>query len=362
MNRRKYLVGLAGVGLSSISGCSSDNSSTPQTPENQSENTPAIEWESIAAANIGNGFHFPAPVLVDNQLVVVSGLDDAGTIEGYDPDSGERNWSYSTGVDMSSEQPLCVNNSTIVYSSLDGLEAVSVSSGESVWETDTSVRGDIISADGIIYVPTYDGVLALDFDGSELWNVQIESPVYNLAVDSNSVYFKAGTTIHSLNKQNGSSRWEMRSTIEPSVAPVVKDNLLVFALENGEVRAINKNSQELEWSTELTRNFNTPISVGDTSVYAASWSYPLHAINTNNGNSRWTFDPEYAPLSPALEIDETVYLGSDTGVLFALSPSNGNTKWSYDTESAIWAPPTVDDNQLYLTTEAGDIINLKIPQ
>ncbi|WP_159440201.1 outer membrane protein assembly factor BamB family protein [Natronorubrum thiooxidans] len=144
---------------------SSSSQSSDQPDSNQGDSNPlkdesedidetqslSVEWESVAGAKIGEGHHYPAPQLVDSTLVVVSGLNDAGTIEGYNPETGDHVWEVSTNTSMISDHPLSANDSVVVCQTDSGVKAISAS-GEVVWEDGISPYGDLLPVDDRIYI------------------------------------------------------------------------------------------------------------------------------------------------------------------------------------------------------------------
>lgn len=376
MERRDILGVIGSAGLVGFAGCmtsSEDNdspdSSEPSTsdsnsPEDSSTGntdeiqSPTVEWENVAGATIGNGHHFPSPRLVDGTLIVVSGLNDAGTVEGYNPENGDREWELSVGTSMTSAHPLPTDNSIIVCKSDSGLQAIS-SSGDVEWDEEISVYGDPLAVDDTIYVPTYKGIEARGFDGTQFWTWDSETSVnYVGASDDGTVYTKARTSLYAIDATEGVTQWEMRTSMELSTPPVTIDGLLILGQENGQVTALSTETQEEEWSINLNNGISTPITTGESTIYASGWSYPVHALNPEDGTTKWDIDMQYQPLSPALESGDTVYVGSDTGTLSARAKSDGSPKWSYEAGSDIWAPPTIEGDRIYLATESGAIICL----
>jgi len=361
-----------GAGLiGSVAGCSSVNQTTPDeastdtpasTPTEKSTPTlsPNLEWEAIANSKIGNGHHFPAPVVLEDRLIVPSGLNQAGALEGYNLQNGTREWELSLGVSMSSDYPyLPANDSVVVVVTGSTLRAIA-SDGSTVWQKDVGLAGTALGIDDTILVPDGNMIEAWRFDGTQKWTWDTDSQVFNLGYADGTVYTKSGTSLFAINVEDGETVWESRTTIEPSVPPVASGNLLYIADGEGRVTAIRTADQTTEWQVELERGIVTPITVGDSNVYAGGWSFPLAALDKETGDIRWTFDPDYQIVSPAVERDNTVFIGSDQGVLFALDSNDARTKWQYEGGSTIWAPPAIKGENVYFTMENGAVVCLTI--
>ncbi|SDG40706.1 PQQ enzyme repeat-containing protein [Halorientalis regularis] len=309
---------------------------------------------------MGNGHHFPSPVILNDTLVVVSGLNDAGLIEGYNSETGERQWSQSTQTSMNSNHQLPSNDSVVIVPSESGLSAVSAT-GEVMWSDDIRLSGDIMGTDELFYIPKYNGVEARSFDGSQQWTWESDSSIYSLGGDSNTLFTKSGTSLYALDAIDGTVKWTFRTRMEPSTPPIVKNGLLIVGREDGQLTALYEDTHEEAWSIDLDSSISTPITVGESNIYAAGWSYPLHAINPEDGSINWTFDPSYQTVSPVSETDGTAYMSSDMGVLFARNSDDGRPKWSFEMGSASWAPPLLREEQIYATSDDGGIYNLIQP-
>lgn len=380
MKRRTYLAGLAGAALPALAGCTGGGDSggptltvtrTPNPEPTETESTPTestteaatptLEWDAVAGAEIGDGYHYPAPRLVDGTLVVAAGLNDAGIVEGYTPEDGEREWTTATGVSMNSHHPLPAGDSVIVEGTEAGLEAIRASDGESAWTEDVRVYGDPLPVDGSIYIPTGSGIEARAFDGEQLWTWESDSSTYYVGGGGETVYTKAGTSLYALDTSDGSAIWDMRTTMELSTPPLVYDDLLILGRDNGHVTALNTETQEEEWDVNLEQRIATPITAGESTIYAAGWSRTFYALDPSDGSTKWEFDPDYQTTSPAVEHEGTVYVGG-TDQFFARDAEDGSPEWALETGSSCMAPPLIDEGTMYLTTEAGGIYRLSLPE
>lgn len=377
MNRREWLSIIGGGITASTAGCSSnadggedennEGATNPASERNTSdsdssanEGSPNLEWDAIAGAKIGDGYNFPAPLLLDGTLVVVAGLNDAGIVEGYNPKTGDMEWEISTQTSMNSHHSLPSDGSVVIVPTDSGISAIS-GSGEVVWSDDIRPSGDMFSAGGMFYIPKYSGVEARSFDGSQEWTWDTDGSVSHIGGTENTIYTKSGTSLYAINADDGTTLWESRTTVEPSVPPVAKEGLLFIGHDDGQLSAINTESQEEEWSINLESRVAVPITKGESNIYAAGWSYPLHALDQKTGSESWTFDPQYQTVSSAIEVDDSVYVSSDTGTLFARNGDDGSPIWSYELGSASRSPPLVQDSSIFITSEDGGIYRLSLP-
>lgn len=136
-SHRRPLLGLAGTGMGvPIAICTGDDADGGDTPTATATTTETImatrtetraatetetqtrtetetgtreltvEWDAGAGGRMGNGYHYPQPVLLEGTLVFATGLHEAGVLEGYNPDTGDREWEISTQTSMNSHHPV----------------------------------------------------------------------------------------------------------------------------------------------------------------------------------------------------------------------------------------------------------------
>jgi outer membrane protein assembly factor BamB len=233
-----------------------------------------LEWQAVAGAKRGNGHHYPAPTVLGDTLIVPSGLN-AGIVEGFGLETGNRKWEISFDDGMISDQPyLPTNGSVVVIKTNSGLAAIR-ENGEIEWSKDINQTGDPLGMDNTIFVPTSTGVEAREFDGSQKWTWEGDTPVSGLGYADGSVFMKAGTSLYSIS--SGETEWEYRTTIEPSVPPVARDGLMFIGTEDSKLVAINVDESTTEWEQEVENSIAAPITIGE-HVYAAGWSYPLKGL------------------------------------------------------------------------------------
>lgn len=158
-----------------------------------------------------------------------------------------------------------------------------------------------VSADGMIYVGSYDGRLyALNANGSLAWRYTTGGPVHS----------------------------------SPAVAA---DGTIYFGSDDGHLYALNRDGN-LKWRYATVGSVrSSPAIAADGTVYVGSdcrsedESPYLYAIHPD-GTFKWRQDLSTTPprqsgdSSPAIATDGTVYVGTPTGELLAVNP-DGSRKW-----------------------------------
>lgn len=222
------------------------------------------------AWRVNVGDHSPGePTVVDDAVVVPF----AGAVDGQ---SGEyarrpsiRAYALADGEERWSVEPpkrqngVAVSDGTVavVSGGWDGtgvVRGLSLSDGSEQWRTE--VAGDAFTtpvvADGTVYVGSYDDsvrALALD-DGSERWRREFDDRPRGIAIDGESVYVAAGSTLSALAASDGAVDWQV-----------------VPASESGSVQSV---------------------TVGTDAVYAGSIGVdaPLVVLDPTDGSERWRHD------------------------------------------------------------------------
>lgn len=321
---------------------------------------PELEWEASAGARIGNGYHFPQPTLLDSTLVVAAGLNQSGVLKGYDSETGGDEWELSTKTSMSSHHPLPSNGSVVVVPTDSGISAIS-GSGETQWSKELHLAGDMMAAGDRVILPKSDGIEARSFEGDELWTWDSDSSVRYVGGGEDTLYARLENEFIAIDATEGQTEWRFQSQIEPSVPPVVTNDLLIIGDGDGQITAIYLDSQEEAWSVNLGNEITTPISHGESYIYAAGWSEPLHALDPDDGSTVWTFNPQYQTVSPVVEAGESVYVSSDTGDLYSRHRETGDSRWSYELDSASMAAPLIHESKMFVSTDEGAIYHLLLP-
>lgn len=134
-----------------------------------------------------------------------------------------------------------------------------------------------------------------------LWGHDVGFPVVEPpAVEGDSVYFTAGTTIYALNRLDGTQHWTLDAHAVTS-APVASDGQVVFGTQDGSVRSVDASSGEIGW----------------------------------------IFESDSPTLSMPAFVDGVVYIGGRDGTLYALDASTGEKQWDVSLGASLDAPLTV---------------------
>ncbi|MDK1030411.1 MAG: PQQ-binding-like beta-propeller repeat protein [Planctomycetia bacterium] len=189
--------------------------------------------------------------------------------------------------------PACIGGRVFLGTHNNTICAISMRTGEVLWETPTGfyVRSSPAVWRGMVFVGCSDNNLyALSgADGKILW------------------------------------KYQTRGWIESS--PAVADGVVYFGSFDHNFYAVDANTGKLKWKFETGFDCSgSPVIVGNDVIFASD-DGRLICLNRSNGSRRWEFKFEgYAPGMPAVS-GNNVYIGTTTGKIYAVNKSNGQKVW-----------------------------------
>jgi outer membrane protein assembly factor BamB len=211
---------------------------------------------------------------------------------------------------------------------------------------DQATGGGIALSDGVLYVSTTFGALtALDATTGELrWQQKLEATGSGTpTVMGDLVYLvSGGDTAWAIETATGKVRWQTSTTPDQAnvlggAAPVVTDQLAIFAFGNGEVQATFRQGGLRVWDAIVSgqRRFSAlariaditgdPVLAGDT-LYVGTHSGRMVALDIANGERRWT--AQDGAISPVLVAGGSVFAISDRNELMRLDARDGARIWA----------------------------------
>ena len=226
--------------------------------------------------------------------------------------------------------------------------------GGTLWSRDLTPSGDrsdqasgggIALSDGVLYVSTSFGLLsALDAATGEVrWQQKLEATGSGTpAVQGDLVYLvSGGDTAWAIETATGRVRWQTSTATDQSnvlggAAPVVSDQLAIFAFGNGELQATFRQGGLRVWNAFVSgqRRFSAlsrvaditgdPVLAGDT-LYVGTHSGRIVALDIANGERRWT--AQDGAISPVWVTGGSVFAVSDRNELLRLDARDGSRIW-----------------------------------
>lgn len=247
--------------------------------------------QALTAAQLQAGFPKPVAATLNLGEPVIGGLtvdpatNDLFVTSGarllrlrYASDRLTADWVFETGADIWSE-PVLASDGKVIFSSLDGgLYAVNQDNGSQVWKYSVGDSGLVSTPaiiDNVVYAGGFDSKLhAVDLaTGEAKWAFQASHWVWNTPISEgpNLIFGDFNGRLYAVNASDGSESWRIdlgKGAIVGS--PVIAQDTLVVATQDGWLTGIDPSTREIKWQNELDTSFTADLVVAtDDSVLIA---------------------------------------------------------------------------------------------
>ncbi|WP_299628246.1 PQQ-like beta-propeller repeat protein [uncultured Tateyamaria sp.] len=212
-------------------------------------------------------------------------------------------------------------------------------------DEDDATGGGMAAEGDVLYVTTgFGAISALDAaTGATIWTQDLESTGSGRpAVFGDLVYVVSGDdTGWALDKADGRIKWqttaaESGSNVLGAPAPIVTDDLAVFAFGSGELQAVFRRGGLRRWDASVLgeRKGRALSKIGDVTgqpiaadgmIYAGNQSGRTIAIDASSGARVWTANE--GAIDTVLPVGGSVFLVSDRNVLLRLDGADGSRIW-----------------------------------
>lgn len=194
----------------------------------------------------------------------------------------------------------------------ENLKIIDIKTGKS-----TTVKGDFSQPaafkDNSVYIPTYDGLQALDEKGP-LWQKTTTSILY--------------------------------------ATPVLGKNHIYFSTHDKYIYCLNKKGI-LYWKQRLPSIVEKPLTLWEDKIFAVSIDGWFYALDSIEGNILWEkkfSDEKYFP--PAFVEKEAIIVDA-TGSLLSINVYDGKLNWAKDIGDTATTAPITTPNKIYIGTKTG---------
>ncbi len=244
-----------------------------------------------------------------------------------------------------------VSDGVAFLASHDGeVAAVSVKDGSRKWRTDVKLR---LSAgpgvgQGLVVVGSPNGdVVALDAGtGAERWHAVITGEILaRPAIGGGVVVVHAvDGRVHGLSVLDGKESWSFeqevpRLILRGSAPPVIADDSVLCAFDNGKVADLSLGNGDLLWAsivspphgrTELARlvDIDSAVAVDGQDVYVVGYQGRIAMLALDSGQIWWARDmSSYHGLAVG---EKWLYVSTADSAVVALSKRDGTEQWRQD--------------------------------
>ncbi len=335
--------------------------------------TSRVVWNS----NLGKGADGKGVKLVaslDGSTLYVAHFD--GKVEAVSTSSGASLWNKDLDVEISGGPG--VGNGLVISGTTEGeVIALSQSTGSESWRTvvSTDVPAVPVSARGVVVIHTNDGKLyGLDAaTGGESWVFHRATPVLSLrgagtpVIEGNSLYSGLdGGKLVKLDLMSGRPSWETPITyasgrteldrvVDIDGLLVLGPSLLYVVTYQGEMAAVNKSDGKVKWRTAYS-SWQGVISDGH-SLYASDDNGYVAAVNPRNGEILWRQKGlSGRRLSPPVMSGNLIAVADLEGYVHWLSPDDGSIVARVEAvSSGVRAPLVAHGSVVYVYGDKGEL-------
>ena len=230
------------------------------------------------------------------------------------------------------------------------------------YTTNSLVYPSPVVADGIVFIPSYDGNLYArdEFTGQQKWTYSTGTSIYaSPAVIGGRVYFASkNSVVYCLDEKTGSFIWS-RSNISPiTSSPVVADGKVFygtwFVKFNSLLLSLNATTGSVVWQYSSDDTIKSSPAVLNGRVFFGQNNGYVLALNETNGSLLWKVGVGTSSIStaPALAYGQ-VYVGADSLQFSSLDQVTGSVRWSYSIGSFNATSAAVNNGIVYFGTGRG---------
>jgi outer membrane protein assembly factor BamB len=212
--------------------------------------------------------------------------------------------------------------------------------------------------------------------GSKLWSVNIDKTKRSSSVsDSDKIYnvFKDGTVI-CLNN-SGAEQWRFETNERILSPPLIENDLLVLASDDGDIITLNSNTGNLHQIIGIGERISSGISVIDITeegnitkavivgtVYGDIYCYDLFTLDPIWAQQITFSGQEISVVSSIVHSDNKIFFFDNKGTLYCFSAVNGMLIWKLEASQDGWkasvkalVSQTGKDKNIFLIDSAGNL-------
>lgn len=296
---------------------------------------PALALISIACGNIAQPKGWASPVVADGTLLIAH-RDD---LYAYDAATLEPQWRFPSG-DIKHGDIVALYgtpataNGTVFVPTYDGkLFAVNLDDGSPVWagpfKTGGPLVGGILVQNGTVYFGSSDGHLyAVDADsGTEKWTFKTAKEIWSTPVIVGDALYVTSLDgkLYVLDAAGGQLRWSFKTDAGVAASPLVDDaNGRVYVGGfDARLRGIDLQTHDETWVVKANNWFWSRPALEGGKLFAPSMDHHVYAVDSATGNDAWDFKAGDEILAAPVSIGANLYVVDRGGNVYAIDQSTG---------------------------------------
>ena len=296
-----------------------------------------------------------------------TGIENTGALLALDAQTGQTVWRFATGM-IGYLSPLVVGDLVYVSDGLGTVQAISIATGEEVWNTTYPVRGTLTPnaslsfVDGLVFAASNMGALyALDAEtGEQVWTVGLGGNYPTTPVVAGDTIYVASSAIES---PAGLSETELIANPDVPV-PATAPNAATpptgspdpISIGQSRLYAIDAATGETAWAVDLNHGLDSaPAVSGDMVIISGTGAATdeIVALDTATGKTqRWSVTTDGSIHTSLVVADGIGYIGTYGSTFYAIDLSDGSTAWSVQTAGSIGHQAYAIDGLVFMASSA----------
>lgn len=284
-------------------------------------------------------------IYVDSYLS--SGTKEYGKVYAFTLGKDEPEWTYPSQGNLNGAiiGSAVVSGGRVYAGGSDGkLYSLDAATGQKQWEflTGDKIWSTPAVAGGTVYVASFDKTIyAIDTaTGQERWHFETGGAIASSPLIYNdTVYFGSfDRYLYAVNVTDGSLKWKFQGSNWFWAQVVITNNVVYAPCLDSKVYILDAvNGQEITTAVSLSYRVSSSPVIADNLVIVADEEGVLYALDTQNNQRKWSNDDMqsdqqkvYASLTATGGV---VYVHTNKGLIYAFDIQSGAKKWSLPLKS-----------------------------
>ena len=336
---------------------------------------------------------------IDNILYVV---DTKGMLSGVDSSNGRILWSVDTNTEISSglsiiNDSICLGsaNAELICYKLDSAKSkkyIPLISSLSNLASFTKYSPDVkiqLLTELASPIQSFNNLLLLKLDNDDLYlidpdnnDVIWKSESQNISlrtkgasspiiIDNNIIIARDNGSVSSYNAIDGTLKWftiissrsgrnDLESQRDAEMDPIVNGRILFYGHYKGELNALDLSTGNIIWASPFS--FINDVIINENSVYGSTSDNLIVSVDKASGFINWKDSVDDSMLTEPFLIKDLLFVFSTEGNLHVYDKNEGNKIYEDNLDFDLHPQTSfiLDKDKVYFFTKDGDIVHIKI--